>query len=499
MQLWFCTNGYGLAARWHEPRHLIVVSWIFLFSPAILGTAQNEASESRGWQEHLPVTIRVGVADDNPLPTEAFSPPAGERHEHDQPGSTPFALSAPRISADASTTWQFLFVPSLNFTSDEGLGGGLTFTFFRKSDAAAQLQEEFRLRLFMTSQFSHRHELTWYIRNVANLPLQLQTRIGFFSTRSAHFCGLGANVTCNEAEASQAYQALSQARNAQGLTTPWSQAEFSERYFRRRYFTPYFRFLMQWKAVPRWPVNMILGWALAHEQPGSPIEQTPFPNNRYSELFPNGEAGRHSTLRVGILAEELDLEAWPSEGFRALFLVRAADVWTGSSWNFYGIHTDVAGYFRFPEGSANIAAIRLLYDEIQGDAPSLELSQISGLQQVSAFGGPQLGRGIRERRFNGHQKLIQQGEYRVPFATFRILRHDLGLALVSFYDVAWIQYRPERRADALSPLNNGRWLLGLGLGVRFLIDRIFLFRVDFASSPHEQMSPFAYAVMGTPF
>lgn len=433
-------------------------------------------------------------------PHEAFSLPLissieQETANHDR-ASLQTALEPP---FSTSGPWQFLFMPSLNFTSDEGLGAGLTFSIFRKDELAAQLREELRLRLFVTSKFSHQHEISWLIRKIGDLPLRLQTRVGFFSTRSAHFCGLGPEVTCADREALQAYRNLLQEGAPQDLSAPWSQAEFMRQYFLRRYFSPYFRLLFHWQPIHSWPLEFIFGWNLAYQQTGAPDDQSAFPFNRYSEVFPNGEVGRQSTLRVGILFEDVDLEAWPTRGHRALLLVRAADVWTGSSWQFYGAHADWIGYFQFPKTTASVVAVRILYDEIQGYAPSLELSQVTGLQDVSAFGGPWLGRGIRERRFNGHQKLIQQSEYRVPLATLRILPHRLGLALAAFYDVAWVRFAPQNQREDAASAASDRWLLGVGLGMRLLIDRVFLFRMDLAASPHERQGPFLYVVMGAPF
>lgn len=431
-------------------------------------------------------------------PTEAFAPPR-QSDESPREHSLPSAQNNENGPFRSSNAWQFLLIPSLNYTSDEGLGAGLTFTLFRKDDGAALLREELRLRLFMTSKFSHRHEISWNLRNVGNLPVRLQTRVGFFSTRSAHFCGLGPNVTCAERDAWVAYRALLQEDAPQAPAPVSPLEEFTEQYYLRRYFSPYFRFLVLWKAVRSWPVELIFGWNLAHQQPGTLFEQSPSPYTRYAEIFPTGEAGRHSTLRVGFLSEDVDLDAWPSRGHRMLLLARAADVWSGSSWQFFGLYADLIGYFRFPKGTSNVLVLRVLYDEIHGEAPSLELSQVTGLEEVSAFGGPQLGRGIRERRFNGQQKRIHQGEYRVPCATFRIQHHRLGIALSSFYDFAWVSFSQPNPRNLITPQDNERLLLGLGLGIRFLIDRVFLFRMDLATSPQERKGPFLYAVMGSAF
>lgn len=327
----------------------------------------------------------------------------------------------------------------------------------------------------------------------------MRTRVGFFSTRSAHFCGLGPHVGCGQDDALAAYRNLLASGPVANSAVPATQDEFLREYYLRRYFLPYFRFLVLWKLFAQWPIELLLGWNLGFEQPGTPNAQFQLPQNKYSELFPNGEAGRHSTMRIGFFSEAIDLEAWPTRGHRALVLVRAADAWSGSSWSFWGIHADFIGYFRFPHKSGNVVATRLLYDEIRGRVPSLELSQVTGLQDVSAFGGPWLGRGIRERRFSGHQKLIYQGEYRVPLAALRVFQHRLGLAVASFLDLAWIRFSPDVPNEFAPYETSDRGLFGLGMGLQLLLDQLFLFRVDVATSPQETQGPYVYAVMGAAF
>src|SRR5262249_55218720 len=126
------------------------------------------------------------------------------------------------------------------------------------------------------------------------------------------------------------------------------------------------------------------------------------------------DEGVASAPLAGIVFDTRDFEPAPTKGVVASIVVRAADGITGSTWSYAGVDGDVDVFPPLrPFFAPNVVlASRVVVDALAGDPPLLERARIGGLVEEWAFGGQDIGRGLRSSRFIGPLKLLAQHEVR---------------------------------------------------------------------------------------
>jgi hypothetical protein len=412
------------------------------------------------------------------------------------PASTAGAPSA--LEAWQQPPWDFVVLPIAGANIDEGLGGGVLLAAHRYTGNVGLFRDDFALRLFVTSKWVQRHELKWEGIDVFDQPLRLMARVGLFSTVTQNYCGTGNGVSCDEARAERA------ARSAGLVDGSEAFDAFVRHYYKVRFIRPHGDVLLRW-AVSQAPVKIewMGGARLSYFIPGDFSSTSPFPGSVYAQAFPQGEPGLSSVLQLGATADTRDVEVSPTRGFFIESSVRASTPAWGSAWTWAGVHGAAQFYVPMP-GDITLAS-RTIADLIIGDAPTEEVATTGGIRDHTAFGGQWLGRGLREHRGIGKLKLIQQAELRrdlVGFVAFGV-RVDVGAGV--FGDVGWIGADlfdlgggariDGRVVDVGSPF---RLLFGGGGGIRVVLNRALLMRIDVAVSPFEQIAPSFYTPFGYP-
>ncbi len=417
------------------------------------------------------------------------------------PAVAPAAAAPPPFSTAGWTrrSWDFIVVPVLGLNVDEGLGGGVLLAVHRYDDNSEAFRDDFALRVFLTSKLVQRHEIKWEGIDVFDLPLRVWTRLGFYSTVTQNFCGTGNAVSCDEARATDA------ARDAGLAAGTTAFDDFVRHYYRTRFIRPHGDLLLRWRLNEApYKVELMGGSRLAWYLPGDFQESGPYPGSLYAASFPDGEGGLASVLQFGVTIDHRDVEASPSRGFFAEASVRGATPLWGSTWTYGGVNAALSFYVPMPLGL--VLATRTLGDVMIGDAPIEEQAQIGGTRDHTAFGGQWMGRGLREHRGIGTIKLIEQLEVRRDFFDFAILgvRCDVGAGV--FGDAGWIGADVNDFGggalgsdgvlrDVGSPTHI---LFGTGIGLRLLLNRALLMRLDVAWSPFEAITPSFYSPFGHP-
>lgn len=381
---------------------------------------------------------------------------------------------------------------------DEGLGGGVLLAAHRYTGNVGLFRDDFALRLFVTSNWVQRHELKWEGVDVAGQPLRILARLGLYSTVTQNFCGTGNGVTCDEARAVRAAQRAGLTDGSDAFT------DFVRHYYKVRFIRPYGDVLLRFALSPK-PVKVeVMGGArVGFLLPGDFRSQSPFPGSVYDQTFPQGERGLSSVLQLGATADTRDVEVAPTRGFFIEGSARASTPAWGSAWTWVGFQSAAQLYVPMP-GDSTLAS-RTMADLIIGDAPTEEMATTGGIRDHTAFGGQWIGRGLREHRGIGKVKLIQQAELRKELCGFVVfgVRVDVGAGV--FGDVGWIGADlfdfgggariDGRVVDVGSPL---RLLFGGGGGLRIVLNRALLMRIDVAISPFEQVTPSFYTPFGYP-
>lgn len=381
--------------------------------------------------------------------------------------------------------WRLAGVPTLNYSTDEGFGFGGVATLYHLDDHTKPYKDAITLKIFISTKLIQAHELNWDAVDIAGLPLRLWSRIGYYSTITQNFCGYGNLITCDLNDAKNDGIALG--LSGDDLDT------YTNTYYRLRFQRPYAdaNARLRLRPMPH-KTELMLGWRGNLYLPGDLQSTTPYPNSAYAQFFPDGERGFSSVLQVGVTVDNRNHEPYPTRGYFVETSLRGASFLWGSTWNYAGIN--VAGSLYTPLHPQAVLASRLVFDATVGDVPTEDMARIGGTVDSIAFGGNSLGRGVREHRYLGKVKLMQQNEVRTMLASLDVLEQHFDFGLTAFADVGLVGYDfQDWRGVPLRLINT------YGVGGRLLWDQNFAVRLEFGFSPVEKYEPFVYINVGNSF
>jgi hypothetical protein len=422
----------------------------------------------------------------------------------DPPTSPTPPTPAPTAAADGVT---FSGIPAVSYIADNGLGLGVVAAAYWGDGATLPYRTAVTLQLFATTRLVQDSHLTVDALNVADLPLRLGGRAGFLASLTQNYCGEGGDVTCDPAIARAA------ARD-EGLVDDEGDVDdafdrFVGRYYQRRFLNPYAFVNARYALVQRSTnqptrVELTAGYRASYFIPGNAFadddgdgapDLSPYPGSLYAAAHPDGEPGLSSLVSLGFMLDSRDNEPAPSSGWWSEASVRATT--PGSSWTYAGFNITLRGYAPVSFlgndlGRRVVLAHRVLVDGIVGDAPVQDLSRLGGSQDTYAFGGADVGRGIRVQRYLGGLKVLDQAELRWRFAELQGLGQSFAFTAVGFVDSGLVGDR------VIAPAHLGI-AAGGGGALRVAWNENFIVRCDVAVSPVEGWQPQTYITVGQPF
>jgi hypothetical protein len=389
--------------------------------------------------------------------------------------------------------WGLTAVPRLALSSDDGIGGGARGTAFWYRWGQQPYKTAISFQAFLTSRLVQHHYVRVDAVDAFNVPLRLGAEIGYFQTLSANYCGLGDDVTCDDAEAVRAQSyAESSTIDAQS---------FVDRYYKVRFVMPYVTGSARVRLAdkPRQPEVFgsysarwyVPGTLFDEDEDGDP-DLHPYPDSRFAEDHAFGQPGLASVLQLGASLDDRDFEPDPQRGFFVEVSARGSAPLLASAWLFGGVNITSKNYVPLADGLT--LASRLMLDVMFGDAPYFELARTGGSEDEWAVGGSELGRGIRQQRYAGKVKGAFQLEARAHLFSAELLAQRFRFVLAPFVDTAIVLAEP-----TLTPTRAPRLLWGVGLALRVAWNDAFVMRVDAAASPDEGYVPALYTLPGHPF
>ncbi len=390
-------------------------------------------------------------------------------------------------------------VPALNYNSDEGFGYGVLFTVYKYDGQTAPYKWALTTQLFMTTRGVHSHYLDLDALKLAKGKLRLNARARFGATKAENYCGVGNNVSCDPEQAVARADSMGLVDDPDDKNDAYDQ--FVRRYYFNRIFEPFVfvngRYMLSDKPHR---VELIGGYRLTYLASGDLTESGPFPGNLYSETYPDGEKARTGVVQAGIMFDNRDNEPSPQSGYWAEATLRGSHPVLGSTQGiqYVGFNTTLRGYLPIVSEGRLAFADRLMVDGIVGNATTQELGWVGGSSILTGIGGAELGRGIRQRRFRGPLKAINQAELRWRFANI-----DLGfpfeMYLVGFADVAMVTDPPTLDPNAPTDDRSLPLHVGQGAGLRLAFDKNFIIRVDTGFSADEDYGMGLYITTGNLF
>lgn len=375
--------------------------------------------------------------------------------------------------------WGFGGLPAVNYNSDEGAGFGVVASAYRYDGKVAPYKTAINLVIFASTKAVHTHNLEVDALELGDPRLRLTVRGEFNATKTSNYCGVGNAVTCDPAEAEAVADALTLEGDARD--------ELVRRYYRTRFINPVFRADARWKLRDKpHRVEVLGGYRASAMLPGDFQEATPWPDSRYEEDFPGGEKALMSVLQTGMMWDNRDNEPAPIRGYWAEATVRAATPAWGSTTTYVGFNTTFRGYL--PLGTDRLVfADRVMVDGMAGEATTLEIATPGGTQRMQFYGHMNAGRGIRQRRFLGKAKAMNQGELRWTAFSPKVGSSVIDIGFLGFADLGFVG---EELADFGTMFDTP--LPSTGGGLRLALDKNFVVRADVGVSPVEDWSPSVY-------
>jgi len=381
-------------------------------------------------------------------------------------------------------------VPALNYNSDDGFGYGVLGSLYFYDTKTAPYDWSTTFLIFKTTKNIHTHRVDFDFVDFLDMPLRVNTRVEFFLTRSANYCGLNPANFCDDVgldDGSVSPRAAS-AAGALGLVDDPDSGDdefdqFVRRYYKLRYTNPNALLNARYKVneLPH-KFEIMGGWWGGMLIPGDFDADAPFEGSLYDEDFPGGEEGFYSTFQAGLMLDNRDNEPAPTSGYWIEGTGRGG-FFTGYDGGYYGFNTTLRGYLPLTKNKRLVLASREIVDGIFGNAPVPELGRAGGSQILSFFGGQYTGRGVRSTGLLGRARFFAQNELRWTAVSFKLGGANVDLTLLGFADLGYVAVDwSDIGGDA------ARGFVGEGAGLRVAVNKNFIVRVDAGFSGLEENS-----------
>jgi Omp85 superfamily domain len=408
-----------------------------------------------------------------------------------------FCLAAQTTAPADVWTWRVGAVPTLTYNTDEAFGTGGVASLFVDDGHSKPYRHSLTLNAFISTKGVQSHALTWDGLRPFNLDGRMHVRLGYLSTVSQNYCGTGNSVTCDDSSARRAAEAAGMSNDDVDAAA----RHFTQMRFRRPFLSTFARgWIVNRSDDNPWRVELFGGVRASLLLPGDWTTPTPYPGSLYATEFPAGERGLSVAPFIGAIADSRDDEIFPQRGIYGEVSVRTAQPLWRSTWAYTGGTAIIAGFWDVMPSAWRggpqraVLASRAIADILVGDPSTEELARIGGTNDVIAFGGGAIGRGIREHRYLGKVKLMAQTELRLQLVTVHPFGEEFDLGTAFFTDLGMIGYDVHEWRGHPTKI-----LPTVGVSWRILWNKTFAFRWDLATSPAEENPIGFYIIVGQVF
>lgn len=386
---------------------------------------------------------------------------------------------------------EFAGLPALGFGPDTGFGFGAIGRIYVKNENYFPYKMSLGAKIYLTTKGVHSHAFQFDAVRPFKLPMRVLSRVGFFKTNALNYCGRASDAACDENQAATIAREKNLPESEQHL--------FINNYYKHRFMSFFGDLSLRWLLwESKAKLELMTNYRGSYYLNGDFVKRDFYPGSLFQRDHQNEKTeGYLSTLELGLMLDNRDNEAAPSEGYWLESSIRGGALPIGSAWNHFGANLSARVYFPLDEEHRLVVASQSIADAIVGNMPFDALSRVGGSQafnDFTAIGGQYLGRGIKEQRFVGRLKFIEQAEFRYGFWAFTLLKQHFDLVSAIFGDFAMTAWDYSRLKKDLQNL-----YIGFGGGLRIYWNKNFVVRADYAMSPSENFSPKFYLVVGNVF
>ena len=364
------------------------------------------------------------------------------------------SMEAQQIERPLPTGWEFVGLPALNFSTDEGFGYGALLEAYNYGSGAQPYRFTIQPTLFFTTK--GRRDVTVFFDAPALLPngWRLDGFAGREQELATPYYGRG-NFTVRDTT-------LSADPNP--------------------YFYTYGRTRLRLlgnvqRQIGRTSSRYLLGAGYASVQ----TDATPFDSGTtFLEQEQGGQPAPRGTLayvRAGLVWDTRDREIGPSSGWWSELLVQRVDNALGASHDYTRVTATARRYV--PVTRRLTAAARLIAQQTTGDVPMYDLATVqASYKQEEGLGGSKMLRGIPKNRVVGKGLALLNTELRWRVAEFSVRGKPAYVVASGFLDTG----RVWEETIELDELTSGLWT-GHGAGLRIGLGPSFVVATDVARSP----------------
>lgn len=352
-----------------------------------------------------------------------------------------------------SSRWEYVALPAINFSTDEGFGYGALLEAYNHAPGAAPYRFTLQPTVFLTTK--GRRDLTLFMDAPALLGngWRVDGFVGREQELAAPYYGAG-----NDA--------------AYDTTRSRDPNPYFYRYGRTRT-----RLLANvQRRLGASPARWLAGIGYAHVT----TDATPFDSG--TTLLAQqlaGAAAPRGTLawvRAGMVWDSRNREIGPTSGWWNELLAQRVERALGATQSYTRLTATARRYT--PVAGRLTLASRVIAQQSLGDVPLYDLATVQlSFKQEEGLGGAKMLRGIPKNRVMGKGLVLANNELRWRAAAFQLLRKSSYLMLSGFADAGRVW---EERIDP-GEITAGLWL-GYGGGARLGLGSSSLIAVDVGRS-----------------
>jgi outer membrane protein assembly factor BamA len=381
-------------------------------------------------------------------------------------------MAASRIDAQVTERppakgWEFVAMPILTFSSDEGVGYGAFGQIYNYGTGVLPYLYTIQPTLFLTTE--GRRDFVVFFDAPTLLPngWRLDVWAGREQQYANPYYGIG-NATVYD-----------------------STNEAAPNSFYYRYGNVQFRMASNLQhQIGKSSARVLFGVGFAH----ATTDATPYDSGTTllaTELAgaPAPE-GNVNFVRAGIVWDTRDREIGPSRGTFADVIAQRVDKMLGATTSYTRVTATVRQYGTITPRL--IAAGRVLVQQTSGDVPLYDIATIlASYKSAEGVGGASSVRGLARNRFVGKGIVVGNAELRWRFLDFKVLGKSASLIATGFYDAGRVWNGAIQPAEIFKDLHTT-----LGGGMRIGLGQSFVIAVDYGKSVESGQ---LYIGLGYPF
>jgi outer membrane protein assembly factor BamA len=346
----------------------------------------------------------------------------------------------------AAVGWEFVGIPALNFSTDEGLGYGALAEIYNYGNGLKPYKYTIQPIIFLTTK--GRRDLVVFF----DAPHVLPNRWRFDVTlareqhRATPYYGIG-NATVYD-----------------------STLELAPDDYYYRYEKVQLRvFANVQRPLGSAPARVLVGFGYTDVT----TDATPFDSGTTLLTAHLGGSpapvGNVGFVRAGVIWDTRDRESGPTRGTWAELLAQRVDDALGATNEFTRVTATVRHYI--PLRDNLVAAFRVMAQQSSGDVPLFELNTLqSSYKNQEGLGGNNSVRGVAKNRFAGNGVMLANTELRWRFKEFSLRGKPAFLMASGFLDAGRVWTNSIQVGEIVKDLHAGYGGgLRVGLGPSFVV------------------------------